>query len=83
MAIFALGIRPLAMLSVAGYAIYLAWQLWVWWKPYVLGASSEWQAAYAQSFARTLKVLPRGFRGTSTLRCPTIAQHAVRACRCA
>ena len=58
MALFALGIRPLAMLSVVGYAVYLAWQLWVWWKPYVLGASSEWQAVYAQSVSRTLKVLP-------------------------
>ena len=69
-ALFALGIRPLAMLSVVGYGAYLAWQLWVWWKPYILGASSEWQAFYAESFARTLKVLP--VYGT---RFPPDAQH--------
>lgn len=58
MALFALGIRPLAMLSFLGYAAYLAWQLWVWWKPYVLGAGSERQTLYAQSYSRTLKLLP-------------------------
>ena len=72
MALFALGIRPLAMLSVVGYAGYLAWQLWAWWKPYVLGAGSDWQALYAASFSRTLKVLPAD--GTHL---PPDAQHLV------
>ena len=58
MAIFAFGIRALAMVSVLGYAGYLGWQLWTWWKPFALGASAEWRAAYAKGFSRTLKVLP-------------------------
>lgn len=70
MALFALGIRPLAMLSVVGYGAYLAWQLWIWWKPYILGASGDWQALYLESFSRTLKVLP--VYGT---RLPPDAQH--------
>jgi hypothetical protein len=57
-AIFALGVSPLGMVSVAGIAIYLAVQLWSWWKPYAWGASGEEQAAYAEGFSRTLKVLP-------------------------
>lgn len=71
-AIFALGLQTLGMLSVAGYAIYLALQLWAWWKPYVWGASADQQAAYAASFTRTLKVLPA--YGT---RLPPDAQHIV------
>jgi hypothetical protein len=58
-AIFSLGIRPLAVLSALGYAGYLAWHLWIWWKPFALGASAEWRALYGQSFSRTLKVLPQ------------------------
>lgn len=72
MALFAFGLRPLAMLSVAGYAGYLAWQLWAWWKPYILGAGSDWQALYAESFSRTLKVLP-----AFGARLPPDAQHLV------
>ena len=70
MALFAPGVRPLAIVSTVGYGVYLALQLWTWWKPFVLGASSEWQALYAESFARTLKVLP--VYGT---RLPPDAQH--------
>ncbi len=58
MALFVFGSRPLAMVSAAGYGIYLALQLWIWWEPYIIGASSDWQARYAESFSRTLKLLP-------------------------
>ena len=58
MAVFALGVSVLGMVSVAGLAIYLATQLWFWWKPYAWGANPEEQAAYAEGFSRTLKVLP-------------------------
>ena len=71
-AIFALGLQTLGMLSVAGYAIYLALQLWTWWKPYAWGANADQQAAYAASFAKTLKVLPA--YGTHL---PPDAQHIV------
>lgn len=71
-AIFALGLQALGMLSVAGYAIYLALQLWMWWKPYIWGASTDQQAAYAASFAKTLKVLP-----AYGARLPPDAQHIV------
>ncbi len=71
-AIFAFGLQTLGLLSVAGYAIYLALQLWAWWKPYVWGASADQQAAYAAGFAKTLKVLPA--YGTHL---PPDAQHIV------
>jgi hypothetical protein len=58
MALFAFGIQSLAVLSVLGYAAYLGWQLWIWWKPYFLGASSDWQALYATSYSHTLRALP-------------------------
>ena len=58
MGLFALGVRWLATLSVVGYAAYLGVQLWTWWMPYSVGASADWRASYAASFARTLKVLP-------------------------
>jgi hypothetical protein len=58
MLLFASGFRPLAMLSVAGYAAYLVWQLWIWWKPYALGADAAWQAFHNESLSRTLKALP-------------------------
>jgi hypothetical protein len=58
MAIFALGIPVLGMVSAAGFTIYLAAQLWFWWKPYAWGANAEEQAAYAEGFSRTMKVLP-------------------------
>jgi hypothetical protein len=71
-AIFALGLQTLGLLSVAGYVILLAVQLWAWWKPYAWGANSEEQAAYAASLAKTLKVLPA--YGTHL---PPDAQHIV------
>lgn len=58
MGLFTLGLRPLAMISVGGYTFYLFVQLWFWWRPYLMGADTEWQADYAASFARTLKTLP-------------------------
>ena len=58
MLLFALGVPPIAMLSVLGYAAYLAWQLWIWWKPFALGADAAWQAKYAASFSHTLKAIP-------------------------
>jgi len=70
MAIFALGVQTLAILSVVGYGVYLAWQIWTWWKPFVLGAGSEWQAVYTQSFAHTLKLGP-----AYGSRLPPDAQH--------
>jgi hypothetical protein len=70
MAIFALGVPVLGMVSVAGFAVYLAVQLWFWWKPYAWGANAEEQAAYAESFSRTMKVLP-----TYGTHLPPDAQH--------
>jgi hypothetical protein len=58
MALFVVGVRWLAILSVVGYALFLVQQLWVWWLPYLMGADAEWQATYGRLFARTLKVLP-------------------------
>jgi hypothetical protein len=58
MALFAPGVRPLAMVATAGYGVYLALQLWTWWKPFVLGAGGDWQALYASTYSRTLKILP-------------------------
>lgn len=57
-AIFAFGVRVLAFVSVAGFAGYLAFQLWRWWKPYILGADQAWVAFYTENFSRTLKILP-------------------------
>ena len=70
MLLFASGFRPLAMLSVAGYAAYLVWQLWIWWKPYALGADAPWRALHNESFSRTLKALP-----TFGAHLPPDAQH--------
>jgi hypothetical protein len=70
MAIFALGVSVLGWLSVAGYAVYFAWQAWTWWKPYFLGADPAWQAYYAEHHSRTLKVL--SVHGTNL---PPDAQH--------
>jgi hypothetical protein len=58
MGLFALGIRLIGLISAIGYGAYLALQLWTWWPPYLFGADEAWQARYAESFARTLKVLP-------------------------
>ena len=71
-AIFAFGLQTLGMISIAGYAICLAVQLWAWWKPYAWGANAEQQAAHAASTARTLKILPA--YGTHL---PPDAQHIV------
>ncbi len=57
-ALFAVGSRSLATLSLLGFTGYFVWQLWAWWKPFALGADAAWQAAYAASYARTLKVIP-------------------------
>lgn len=58
MLLFAFGSQPLAVLSVAGYGVYLAIQLWLWWKPYAVGSDPAWQGVYAELYLRTLKVLP-------------------------
>ena len=58
MGAFALGLRPLAALSTIGYGGYLALMLWRWWPAYLFGADPTWQAIYAESFSRTLKLLP-------------------------
>jgi hypothetical protein len=58
MVLFALGVQPLAVLSVIGYGVYLAIQLWIWWKPYVIGADPAWQGVYDLLYERTLKLLP-------------------------
>lgn len=58
MLLFSFGAQPLAVLAVVGYGIYLAVQLWTWWKPYVIGADEAWQNQYAELYLRTLKVLP-------------------------
>ena len=57
-ALFATGVRLFALLSVVGYAAYLALQLWTWWRPYFQGASPEWQQEYTQNYALTLKLVP-------------------------
>lgn len=56
--LFSFGVRVLGVLSVVGYAVYLATQLWRWWKPYALGADAQWQSYYAENFSRTLKIVP-------------------------
>jgi hypothetical protein len=72
MAVFALGVPVLGVVSVAGFALYLAVQLWFWWKPYAWGANGEEQAAYAEGFSRTMKVLP-----TYGTHLPPDTQHIV------
>jgi hypothetical protein len=57
-ALFALGVRLLALLSLAGYVLYLGLQIWTWWHPWVVGATAEWQAEHQASFSRTLKLVP-------------------------
>ena len=56
--LFATGVRLFALLSVVGYAAYLARQLWTWWLPYFQGASPEWQQEYTENYALTLKLVP-------------------------
>jgi hypothetical protein len=70
--IFALGFRPLAILSVIAYGALLAWELWTWWPRYLFGADAAWQSAYEASFSRTLKLLP-----ASDTNLPPDAQHLV------
>jgi len=70
--LFAIGLRPLAMLSVVGYALFLVMQVWTWWKPFILGADQEWEVRYAALFGRTLKLMPP----TDTY-LPPDAQHLV------
>ena len=55
---FATGIQLVAAIAVVGYGVYLVWNLWIWWKPFALGASPAWQAHYEAVYANTLKVLP-------------------------
>jgi hypothetical protein len=57
-ALFAFGWRPLAFISLAGYAVYLGLQLWTWWYPWIVGATAEWQAEHQADFSRTLKLIP-------------------------
>jgi hypothetical protein len=56
MALFGLGIRPAATLSALGYGVYLAAQLWFWWRPVVWAADAEWPRHYGELYARTIKV---------------------------
>ncbi len=56
--IFALGVRPLAFISLLGYGIFLIVQLWMWWEPYVMGADAAWTARHAELYANTMKALP-------------------------
>ena len=57
-ALFATGFRPLALLSLLGYAGYLGFQIWTWWLPFFRGASLGWQEFYTQNYAETLKLVP-------------------------
>lgn len=56
--LFALGLRPLAMVSVAGYVLYFIGQVWYWWKPAVLGSENGPPAYNAAAYGRTLKIIP-------------------------
>ena len=72
LAIFTLGVRALGVLSIVGLAGYLLWQLWAWWKPYLLDADAAYRAYYAEHFSRTLKMLP-----VHAANLPPDAQHLV------
>lgn len=58
MALFALGVRVTAAVSAIGYGVYLAVQLWVWWKPFVMKADANWYGRYTELYSRTVKLLP-------------------------
>ncbi len=58
MFLFALGTRVTAMAAALGYGVYLAVQLWVWWKPVVWLSDTGWAARHAELYARTVKLLP-------------------------
>ena len=72
MALFVLGIRVLAVVAVAGYAVDLAIQLWHWWKPYLFGADANWYGTYETLYTNTTAVLP-----AEGLHLPPDAQHLV------
>lgn len=72
MALFVVGIRALAAVTVAGYSVDLAIQLWHWWKPYVLGADANWYGTYVTLYANTTTILP-----AEGLHLPPDAQHLV------
>jgi hypothetical protein len=72
LAIFALGVRALGILSIVGLAGYLLWQFWTWWKPYFIGADAAYLAYYTEHFSRTLKLLP-----AHAANLPPDAQHLV------
>ena len=55
---FSTGVPIVAGISVVGYGAYLVWQIWMWWKPFALGADAAWQAHYAAGYSRTLKAIP-------------------------
>ncbi len=56
--LFASGVQSLATLAALGFGGYLAWQLWVWWKPFAIGADAGWRAYNAANFSDTLHVIP-------------------------
>jgi hypothetical protein len=56
--IFALGVRPLAILVAVAYGAFLTMQLWTWWPTYLFGADAAWRETYEVAFSRTLKLLP-------------------------
>ena len=55
-ALFAFGVRTIAMLSALGYGVYLAAQLWFWWKPVVWAADADWPQRYAELYSGTIRV---------------------------
>ena len=58
MFLFSLGTRVTATAAALGYGVYLAVQLWIWWKPVVWLSDTDWAARYAELYSRTVKVVP-------------------------
>jgi hypothetical protein len=56
---FALGWRPLMQFGAAYYVILFACEVATWFVPYLLGASSKWEATYRRVHASTIMLLPR------------------------